>query len=153
MKAKIAQKRKIAETKLAKSMRNEIEERRKRAQERALNSKFKVQRPEKKHKSLLLEETSDHKAKSRISKFEEKPPKYPDSLPSVSSSEYVPVSTSDDPVVKRVTWPDKSGGLLTDVRTYPLSLAEMQQKKDNATAVRESISPAKIFTETYWTRN
>ena len=73
MKVKIAQKRKIAEIKFAKSMRNEIEERRKRAQERALNSKFKVQRPEKKYKSLLLEETSDHKAKSRISKFEEKP--------------------------------------------------------------------------------
>ena len=68
MKAKIAQKRIIAETKLAKTMTNEIEKRRKRAQERALRSKYKVQRPEKKLKSLLLEETSDHKAKFRISK-------------------------------------------------------------------------------------
>ena len=81
-------------------MKNEIEKRRKRAQERALRSQYKVQRPEKKLKSLLLEETLDHKAKFRISKCKEKSVHYLDSLPSISSSKYVPVSTSDDPVVK-----------------------------------------------------
>ncbi len=58
MKAKIAQKRKIAETKLAKTMKFEIQKRREKAKERAQRSKYKiVQRPEKKHNSLLLEET------------------------------------------------------------------------------------------------
>ena len=122
MKAKIAQKRKIAETKLAKTMKFEIEKRREKAKERAQRSKYKiVQRPEKKHKSLLLEETSDHKAKARISKFEEKHSQYPDSLPSISSSGYTAVATSNIPVVKRVTWHDNSGGQLTDVSIYPVS--------------------------------
>ena len=100
MKAKIAQKRKLAESKLVKTMEKEINERKKKAQERAQRSKFKrVQRPKQKHKPLLLEETSDHKAKLRTPEVEEKTSRYPDSLPSVSSSEYVSVSTSNNPVV------------------------------------------------------
>ena len=146
MKAKIAQKRKIAETKLAKTMKSEIDKRREKAKERAQRSKYKiVQRPEKKHKSLLLEETSDHKAKARISKFEEKHSQYPDSLPSISSSGYTAVATSNIPVVKRVTWRDNSGGQLTDVSIYPVSPNTKKRIHERLQRSRKPIGPETVF--------
>ena len=61
MKAKIAQKRKIAEAKLAKSMKKKINKKRERAKVRA---KYNFsQKKEKKYKAILLEETSDHKSR------------------------------------------------------------------------------------------
>ena len=87
---------------------------------------------------MLLEETPDHKVRFRIPKVEEKTSRYPDSLPSVSSSEYVSASTSNNPVVKRIRWTDDSGGALTDVHNYPLSPTEIQRKRDNTTAIRNS---------------
>ena len=61
MKAKIAQKRKIAEAKLAKSMKKKINKKRERAKVRA---KYNFsQKKEKKCKAILLEETSDHKSR------------------------------------------------------------------------------------------
>ncbi len=98
----------------------------------------------KKHQSLLLEETSDHKAKLRIPKFEEKPSQYPDSLPSISSSGYIAVATSNIPVVKRVTWRDNSGGL-TDVSIYPVSPTEKKRIHERLQRSRKPIGPETVF--------
>ena len=120
----------MAEAKLAKKMEKEINERKQKAQERAQRSKFKLVRPKTNHKPLLLEETSDHKSRFRFPKVEEQTSRYPDSLPSVSSSEYVSASTSNNPVVKRIRWPGDGGGALTVVHKYPLSPSEIQRKRD-----------------------
>ena len=74
MKAKIAQKRKMAEAKLAKMMEKDIIERKEKAQERAQKSKFKlVQRPKTKHKPLLLEESQIIKQGFDFPKSKKKP--------------------------------------------------------------------------------
>ena len=52
---------------------------------------------------------------------------------SVSVNAVDAVSTS----VNRVKWSDMSGGSLTDVRTYTLSLTELQQKREYARSIKK----------------
>ena len=52
---------------------------------------------------------------------------------SVSVNAVDAVSTS----VNSVKWSDMSGGSLTDVRTYTLSLTELQQKREYARSIKK----------------
>ena len=66
---------------------------------------------------------------------------------SISVNAVDAVSTS----VNSVKWSDMSGGSLTDVRTYTLSLTELQQKRECARSIkkqrsqRSQIGPETLF--------
>ena len=106
MKELISKRRKIAEAKLkAKAEKRGISARIERNRQQAM-----IRRNKTLNKSLTEVQVG------LLQSGKENSSKYPVSLPSISSLNCVSISSSANPVVKKVTWMDNCGGALTEIR-------------------------------------